>query len=279
MNMVPFDFKRFIETLTRAVESGDVSMERIDDAVRRILRVKLWLGVFEQPYGDETLVARVGSAEHRVIGREAVQKSLVLLKNDNDALPIRKDTSRLLLAGRGADNIGMQCGGWTVEWMGGHGDIVPGTSIRAAFEDVLPAGSVAYSETGDFDERAEVGVVVVGENPYAEGMGDQDDLTLSAEDIAAIENTRTHCDRLVVVLLSGRPLIVADQLALSDAFVAAWLPGTEGAGVADVLCGDVPFTGKLSHTWPRNAEQIPLSALQAHHEPPLFPFSFGLSLD
>lgn len=276
MNMVPFDYKLFIETLTRAVEAGDVRMARIDDAVSRILRVKARLGLFENPFGEAALVADVGSAAHREVAREAVQKSLVLLKNEGDALPIANTTPRLLLAGRGADNIGMQCGGWTIEWQGKHGAITTGTSIREALEAVLPAGAVAYSETADFDGGADVGVVVVGENPYAEGYGDNNVLVLGAEDIAAIDRTRALCERLVIVLLSGRPLLITDVLDKADAFVAAWLPGTEGTGVADVLLGEVPFTGKLSHTWPRSASQIPLNMLQAHEAEPLFPFGFGL---
>ncbi len=277
MNMVPFDFKLFIETLTRAVEAGDVSIERIDDAVRRILRVKIGLGLFESPFGDEVLVTEVGSAAHRAIAREAVQKSAVLLKNENTTLPISRDTPRLLLAGRGADNIGMQCGGWSIEWQGGHGAIAEGTSIKDALTTAFPYGAIIFDEHGNFETDAPVGVVVVGEDPYAEGYGDNNDLVLSAEDVAAIETTRAHCERLVVVLLTGRPLIITEQLAKADAFVTAWLPGTEGAGVVDVLLGDVPFSGKLSFSWPLSADQIPLSALRAHDEAPCFPFGFGLA--
>ena len=277
MNMVPFDFKLFVETLTQAVENGDVSIERIDDAVRRILRAKMWLGLFQAPFGDEDLLAQVGGDEQRKLAREAVAKSAVLLKNENDALPIAETTTRVLLAGRGADNIGMQCGGWAIDWQGGHGDITPGTTIREALAADLPDGAVSYSEAADFDERAEIGVVVVGEDPYAEGEGDTDELELGAEDLAAIEKTRSMCDRLVIVLLSGRPLLVTEQVALADAFVAAWLPGTEGAGLADVLLGKTPFVGKLSHSWPRSNAQIPLSALRASDEPPLFPYGHGLT--
>ncbi|MEO0566010.1 MAG: glycoside hydrolase family 3 C-terminal domain-containing protein, partial [Chloroflexota bacterium] len=141
----------------------------------------------------------------------------------------------------------------------------------------LPANAVAYSPTGDFEAHAEIGIVVVGEAPYAEGLGDKNDLTLADEDIAVINKTRAQCDKLVVVLLSGRPLLVTDVLEGADAFVAAWLPGTEGAGVVDVLTGDVPFTGKLNHTWPRNTEQLPLQALHDSDTDPLFPFGFGLT--
>ncbi len=277
MNMVPFDFRLFITTLTQAVENGDVLMERIDDAVARILRVKLWLGLFDNPISDEALLDEVGSAAHRAVAREAVQKSLVLLKNQNNALPLSRSVEKVLLAGRGADNIGMQCGGWTIDWQGGMGDITTGTSVLNALQAELPDGAVLYSATADFNTRAEVGVVVVGEDPYAEGFGDNSGLVLSPEDIAAIEKTRAQCDRLIVVLLSGRPLIITEQIELADGFVAAWLPGTEGAGITDVLLGAVPFTGKLNHTWPRTLDQLPLSRLKADAQPPLFPFGFGLT--
>jgi beta-glucosidase len=277
MNMVPYDFRLFINTLTQAVENGDVTLERIDDAVRRILRAKVWLGLFDNPYGDEAFKETIGSDAHRQVGREAVQKSAVLLKNEDSLLPLSKSTSKILLAGRGADNIGMQCGGWTIAWQGGHGDITEGTSIASAFKAQLGKESVIYSETGDFSERAEIGVVVVGENPYAEGFGDNTAIRLSDEDSAVIEKTRANCERLVVILLSGRPLIVTDQLSQVDAFVAAFLPGTEGAGITDVLFGDAPFTGKLSFSWPRSLEQVPLSKLKSDPVGALFPIGFGLT--
>ena len=276
MNMVPYDFRQFIDTLTRAVESGDVSMARIDDAVRRILRVKFWMGVFDDPFGDESLVAEVGSPAHRAVAREAVQKSLVLLKNENNALPISKEVSTILLAGRGADNIGMQCGGWTIEWQGGTGSITTGTSVLTSLNSDLPDSAIIYSETADFDIKAHVGIVVVGENAYAEGFGDNGDLTLSPEDISAIEKMRPQCEILIVVLFSGRPIVITDQLEIADGFVAAWLPGTEASGITDVLFGDVPFSGKLAHTWLRTLDQLPLSRLKAHDQSPLFPFGYGL---
>lgn len=277
MNMVPYDFRQFINTLTQAVENGDVAIERIDDAVRRILRAKLWLGLFERPFGDEALSASFGSSDHRQVAREAVQKSLVLLKNEQHTLPLSPSTSKILLAGRGADNIGMQCGGWTIEWQGGHGAITEGTSVLDALQTQLGAEAVIYSATADFETRAEIGIVVVGENPYAEGFGDNNTITLTIEDIQAIEKTRAQCDRLIVVLFSGRPLIMGDQIEQADAFVAAWLPGTEGAGITDVLFGDVPFTGKLSFSWPRSLEQVPLSKLKSDPDGALFPLGFGLT--
>jgi len=276
MVMVPFDYKLFINTLTAAVEKGDVSIQRIDDAVRRILRAKQWLGVFEQPFPDAALLNDVGSDEHRAVAREAVRKSVTLLRNEKDTLPLAKDTPSIFVAGRGADNIGLQCGGWSIVWLGGDGAITEGTTLLEGFKQA--SQNIRYDAAGDFgDARAETGIVVVAEPPYAEGMGDNDQLTLSEEDIATLKRVRPQVDKLALVILSGRPLLIADQLDLCDAVIAAWLPGTEGAGVADVLFGDHPFTGRLSYSWPRSKNQIPLSALKADSEPPLFPFGYGLS--
>ncbi|MBE2184772.1 MAG: glycoside hydrolase family 3 C-terminal domain-containing protein [Anaerolineae bacterium] len=279
MIMVPYDYKLFINTLTEAVEKGDVSIARIDDAVRRILKVKTWLGVFEQPFTDAALLQEVGSAAHRAVAREAVRKSATLLKNENNTLPLAKAAAPVFVAGRGADNLGLQCGGWSIEWQGGDGAITEGTTLLEGFKQVGGSGGIIYSADGHFEgeTRAGTGVVVVAENPYAEGIGDSDNLVLSEADIALIQRVRERVDKLALVILSGRPLLITGQLALCDAVVAAWLPGTEGAGLADVLFGDYPFTGKLAYNWPRSKAQIPLAALKADSEPPLFPFGHGLS--
>jgi len=276
MVMVPFDYKTFIATLTAAVENGDVPIERIDDAVRRILRVKAWLGMFENPFGREDLLPEVGSAEHRQVAREAVRKSLVLLKNENNTLPLSKDVP-VLMAGQGAHDIGMLCGGWSIDWQGGRGMTTIGTS---ALDAVRKAGvEVVVSPDGVFEagDLAPVGLVFVGESPYAEGMGDTNNLHLSPEDIAVIDRMRARCEKLVVVLISGRPLVITDVLPKADAFVAAWLPGSEADGIADVLFGDYPFTGKLSFSFPRSMEQVPLKALKQHPDGPLFPIGYGLT--
>ena len=274
MVMVPFDYLRFIAAATRAVEGGAVPMERLDDAVTRILRVKQALGLFERPVvaGD---LAAVGRAPHRVLAREAVRRSLVLLKNEG-ALPIRRDVATVFVGGQAADDMGMQCGGWTIEWLGKVGDITPGTTILGGIREAAgPGMQVEFAADGLFAGRAAVGVAVAGEAPYAEGMGDRADLALSADDAALIERMRASCDRLILVLVSGRPLIVTEQLPMVDAVVAAWLPGTEGGGVADVLCGDCAFSGKLSYVWPRSMEQVPQSALNGGA--PLFECGFGLA--
>ena len=282
MNMVPYDGKRFIKTLTRAVKRKDVTMERIDDAVGRILEAKLALGLFEQPFANKSLLKEVGSAVHREIAREAVRKSLVLLKNENEVLPLAKDLQRIRVAGEGANDIGIQSGGWTIKWQGKKGDITPGTTILEAIEQTVSSTTmVEYEVTGKFDgsEVADVCIAVVSEEPYTEGRGDRADLSLADGDRKMLENLMSSnsgngCQKLVVIMLSGRPLIVTDYLDDWDAFVAAWLPGTEGQGVADVLFGDRAFTGKLSFTWPRSMDQVPRSAVTK--TPPLFPYGFGL---
>lgn len=280
MVMVPFNYKRFIDSLTKAVESGAVAIERIDDAVRRILSAKFQLGLFENPSGDEGLLHKVGAQSHREVARAAVRQSLVLLKNDGRVLPLSKQTPLIFVAGQAAGDIGLQCGGWTIEWQGGTGNITTGTTLLRGIQDtVSKETSVRYDASGKFDGEstiADVCIVTVGETPYAEGEGDCEDLNLSAEDIMLIEQVRAKCEKLIVVLYSGRPLIVTEPLNKCAAFVAAWLPGTEGQGMADVLFGDYPFSGKLSYTWPRNMNQIPLNTEKNGDDEPLFPFGYGL---
>ncbi len=276
MIMTPYDSRSFCRALAKAVEQKDVSLERVDDAVRRILRVKFELGLFERPLADRSLLPRVGSPEHRAVAREAVRKSLVLLKN-KAALPLGSDVSLLYVAGRAADNLGNQCGGWTIEWQGGSGSITTGTTILAGLKAALSGKTaVEYSSSGDFKEtaKAPVGIVVVGEKPYAEGQGDKADLSLSSSDKELVKKMRSRCDKLVMLVISGRPLVITDVLPLCDAVVAAWLPGTEGAGVADVLTGVYPFQGKLPFSWPDSMEQVPL--WKTGGKGYKFPFGFGL---
>jgi beta-glucosidase len=277
MNMVPYEYGRFIDTLTDAVESGDVPLERIDDAVRRILTVKYEMGLFDHPFSNESLLAEVGSETHRALAREAVGKSLVLLKNDDATLPLSKETPSINVAGPGADDIGMQCGGWTIEWQGETGDITPGTTILEGIRSTVSADTaVDYDPFGHFESTAHVCIAVIGEEPYAEGQGDSDSLSLTIGDKRMLRRLPDRCDRTVVVLISGRPLIVTEYLNGWEAFVAAWLPGTEGQGVADALFGSVPFSGRLPYTWPRSVDQLPLSALKESGEEPLYPFGHGL---
>ncbi len=277
MVMAPDRHAELVATLKTLVQSGRIPQSRIDDAVRRILRQKIALGLWEKPYADRALLPQVGSEAHRQVGREAVRKSLVLLKNDGRVLPLSKMTRRIHVAGRNADDLGNQCGGWTMTWQGGSGAITTGTTILQGLRaGVLGGATVTYTRDGSGAEGADVGVVVVGETPYAEGVGDRADLSLSAEDVAAVRAVRAARIPTVVVLVSGRPMILSSILGDADAILAAWLPGTEGAGVADVLFGDFAPSGKLSHSWPRAMAQVPVNWGDAGYDP-LYPYGHGLS--
>lgn len=278
MMMYPLDIPGFIAALTTAVENGDVPLARVDDAVRRILTVKQRLGLFEQPLTDDSRMSEVGSAAHRAVAREAVRKSLVLLKNENAALPLGHDSGRIGVAGQAADDIGLQCGGWTITWQGSSGDIVPGETLLDALRQTLPDADIDYAADGQLaGGHADVGVVVIAEAPYAEGVGDCESLALDPADIALIERVRAQVDRLVLVIYSGRPLLLEPVEPLCDAIVAAWLPGSEGLGMTDVLCGDYPFTGRLPHAWIASMDQLPVTALSRNGAVPSYPYGFGLT--
>lgn len=283
MVMLTDRYAEFIRLLIELVEEGKIPMARIDDAVTRILRVKRAMGLLTPDAAakpvDPTLVEKFGSPAHRAVARDAVRQSLVLLKNSGGVLPLKPTASRIHVAGRGADDLGLQCGGWTINWQGSLGEVTPGgTTILAALRQRAGAGTeVTTSRDGSGAAGASVGIVVVGELPYAEGKGDRIDLTLAKEDAEAVAAMKAMGIPVVVVVLSGRPLILGDVAEQADALVAAWLPGTEGGGVADVLFGDVKPTGKLSFTWPRAMDQIPLGHNQAAVANPLFPLGFGLS--
>jgi beta-glucosidase len=282
MNMVPYDYQRFIATLTQAVEQGDVSEARIDDAVRRILRAKFALGLFDPAKEDGMTPGVIGNPEHRALAREAVTRSVVLLQNNRELLPISPTADRIFVGGEAADDIGIQSGGWTIEWQGKAGNITPGTTILDGITEAVNAETtVHFNRFGRFDRIlndqgapviADVGIAVVGEKPYAEGIGDSDNLILSEADLGVIERLRAQSEQLIVILVAGRPLVITEQLDLADAWVVAWLPGSEGAGVADVLFGLEPFQARLPYTWPRSLEQLP----QTTAEDPLFPAGFGL---
>jgi len=280
MVMVPEKYKEFYAALKDLAEKGEVPMARVDDAVLRILRVKIAMGLMDparSSLADRSLQARFGSPAHREVARRAVRQSLVLLKNEKKTLPLSKTAKRIVVAGKNADDIGNQCGGWTIDWQGKSGPIVPGgTTILAALKAAAKGGEVTFSADGTGATGADVAVVVVGEKPYAEFFGDREDLALDKDDLAAIANVKKAGIPVVVVVVSGRPLILGDALGQADAVVAAWLPGTEGQGVADVLFGDYKPTGKLSFTWPRTMAQIPINVGDAAYDPQ-FPFGFGLT--
>jgi len=284
MIMVPGELNKsrsyleFMSFLTEAVNEGSIPVSRMDDAVTRILKVKESMGLLDSAYeNDRTLIPSVGSAEHRAIARQAVAESVVMLQNNENVLPLSKDTKKIVVAGRGADNIGMQCGGWTISWQGGHGAITPGTSIYGGIKELASVNTeVIVSVDGSASIGADAVIVVVGEDPYAEMAGDRTDLELSREDLEVIRAVQASGSPMVIVLLSGRPMIITELLEQTDAFLAAWLPGTEGAGIADVIFGDHAASGKLPVSWPISMSQIPINVGDANYEP-LFPVGFGLS--
>ena len=269
--MEPYDWKNFMKTLEKLVEQGEVSKERIDDAVRRILTVKFELGLFDETVEEvkqatDKAMQAFGNEEHRAVAREAVRKSLVLLKNEDASVwNMLQEAGNILVAGKKADDIGAQCGGWSVSWQGSMGEITKGTSILEGIKEVAgETKQITYSARGTVTEDADAVIVVVGEEPYAETNGDRSagKLMLSEEDkyvLQRIKDTMEAQEKdipVILVLLSGRPITIAEELSLADAVVAAWLPGNEGAGVADVLLGNYEFTGTLSYTWPWYAADI-----------------------
>ncbi|WP_405873980.1 glycoside hydrolase family 3 protein [Streptomyces sp. NBC_00005] len=279
MFMQPYDAPQFEQALTAEVQAGRVPMSRIDDAVSRILRTKFQLGLFEHPYTDRTHIGTVGSPAHRAVARRAVAESQVLLKNDHHALPLRP-SQHLYVAGVNADDLGNQAGGWTVSWQGQSGNTAfPGTTILQGIKQ--NAKNVTYSADATAPTTgSDVGIVVVGETPYAEGMGDVGTgghtLNLSATDRANIDRVCSAIKTCIVLDVAGRPQIITGQLPKADAFVMSWLPGSEGEGVADVLFGKHPFTGKLPVTWPRSEAQEPINIGDANYDP-LFPYGYGLT--
>ncbi len=281
MAMEPNDYQRFIGLLMELVNEGRVTPARIEDAVTRILRVKFAMGLMDKkrsPLADRKLQRTFGSPAHREVARECVRQSLVLLKNERRTLPLSKHVGRIHVAGKNANDIGSQCGGWTIDWQGRSGNVTTGgTTILGAIQKAVSSSTkVTFTADGSEATGATFAIAVVGETPYAEGRGDREDLSLSPEDMSVIMNLKSAQVPIVVVLVSGRPMIVNEALAQSDAFVAAWLPGTEGQGVADVLFGDYKPTGKLSCSWPRSMSQIPINIGDANYDP-LFKYGYGLS--
>ncbi len=275
MIMVPQDYRKFQSTLKALVLSGEVAQSRIDDAISRILRVKFEMGLFENPMPPANNWGNVGSAADRAVASKAVSESAVLLKTAPNILPIARSAS-VLLAGVGADDIGIAAGGWTISWQGGAGNVTTGTTLRAALQSQL-GGALTYDAGGDFaaGTHASVGVAVVAERPYAEGVGDSSTLTLPADDLAVIAKLRPLVDKLVVVVLSGRPVMLDGISNQADAVVAAWLPGTEGEGLANVLLGSVPFTGTTPYTWPKTAADAPRIGKTAC-QGAVYPYGYGL---
>ncbi len=252
MVMLPYDYQLFFVDMQRALARGDISQTRLDEAVRRVISVKFESGLFDVTSTDSVATSSIGSKEHRELARTAVRKSLVALKN-NGVLPITKSTGNILVAGSASSNIGQQSGGWTVEWQGVDGNWIPGTTILQGVQEAVSAKTkVEHDKEGNFSAKqalADIGIAVVGEKPYAEGWGDNAQPQLTDEDLATIAKLKKLSKKIVVVIISGRPLDIDQYSKDWDAVVAAWLPGSEGAGVADVLFGEYPFTGKLPVKW------------------------------
>jgi beta-glucosidase len=235
------------------------------------------MGLFENPFPVETLKDSLGNDYHRKVARQAVRESLVLLKNEKQTLPLSKSTGKILVAGPRSNDIGSQCGGWTITWQGKTGPITKGTTILDAVRSVKSEDNVIFAEDGMTKEKAEMALVVIGETPYAEMMGDDQDLSLSAEDLKVIDNVKKMKIPYVILVISGRPLILDKVIDDAPAVVACWLPGTEAKGITDLIFGDFDFKGKLSYTWPASADQEPVNFGDAAYVP-LFPYGFGLTM-
>ncbi|KAK9735105.1 hypothetical protein RND81_04G184600 [Saponaria officinalis] len=285
MVMVPYNYTGFIDDLTYLVKNNYIQMDRIDDAVSRILLVKFTMGLFENPFGDPSLTNELGSQAHRDLAREAVRKSLVLLKNGKSGeaplIPLSKTAPKILVAGDYADNLGYQCGGWTINWQGfTDNKSTRGTTILTAIKSAVdPRTEVVFgaNPTTDFvkSNNFSYAIVVVGEPPYAETAGDSETLTLADPGPNVINNV---CGALkcVVIIISGRPLVIEPYMPTIDTLIAAWLPGTEGQGVTDLLFGDHEFSGKLARTWFRRVDQLPMNFGDPNYDP-LFPLGYGIT--
>ncbi len=254
MVMVPIDFLRFIEAATAAVQSGAISMTRIDDAVQRILRAKSAVGLFEEMPAPPPLRV-VGQDDHRRLAAEAARRSCVLLE-DAGVLPIGRDEP-IDVGGGAADDIGLQCGGWTVGWQGGSGRTTEGTTFLEALR-ATHAAEVGYDPAGDFDGQAanRVGIVCIAEEPYAEGPGDREVPLATPAEAELVGRMRQRCERLILVIFSGRPLVIPELISQADVVVAAWLPGTEATQIPGLLTGDYPFEGRLPQPWPATAADL-----------------------
>ena len=279
------DLEGFQEGVRTGVLEGSIPEERINDAVRRILRQKFRFGLFENPFPDKSLIKLIGIPEHRTVARQAVRESMVLLKNENQVLPLKKE-SKIVVVGSFANNSGLQSGGWTIEWQGTSENYQGATCILEGIQKISDS-EVKFDPDGTASfEDVDVAVIVVGENPYAEFFGDIGgemdlfQLTLTEEHQKLIQDYKEKGIQTVVVLISGRPLVVTEQIEKSDAFIAAWLPGSEGDGIAEVLFGEFDFKGKLPHSWPKSVDDY-----SGKYGPnfwdksiePLFPFGFGLT--
>ncbi|MGE5316688.1 MAG: glycoside hydrolase family 3 N-terminal domain-containing protein, partial [Chloroflexota bacterium] len=276
MIMLPYNYKEFIETVTALVSQNRITQSRIDDAVRRILRIKFKAGLFEHPYSDRTFTDKIGYYQHREVARECVRQSIVLLQKKDHILPLKKSGVKIHVAGKNADNIGNQCGGWSITWQGSSGDITQGTTVFEAVKNVAGEDLVTYSSNGSGVGDADIAIAVVGETPYAEGQGDRADLSLTTEDVNTVRTLKQAGIPVIVILISGRPMLINNILPYCDAIIAAWLPGTEGEGITDILFGDFQPSGLLSNSWPRDMQQVPVNVNDANYNP-LFGYGYGIT--
>jgi beta-glucosidase len=268
MVMVPLDWQRFIRVMHEAIGKGRIPMARIDDAVRRILAAKSWLGHGTDSDERPPLDA-VGSSEHRQIASRAARRGAVLLKNDR-GLPIR-DVPHILVGGQAAGDIGLQCGGWTVGWQGGEGPVTDGVTFLEALDQRFD-GTVTFDPHHHDDERTwDVGIVCVAEEPYAEGPGDRAVPTVRDADHLVFEDMRRRCRTLILIVYSGRPVVITEMIRQADAAIAAWLPGSEATELPDLVLGRADFEGTLTQPWPRSASDLDPSSAQC-----LFPLGHGL---
>jgi beta-glucosidase len=278
MAMEPYRPIDFINTLTDLVNSGEVSMNRIDDAVRRILRIKFGMGLFEKPYANRLLLDSAGTGYHRSIARQCVRESLVLLKKRDDLLPLPKENLHILVAGSHADDVGRQCGGWTLTHQGVSGNTIPGTSIYEGLMQVAPGNTYTYSADASAGSDADLCIVAIGENPYAESPGDRTSIDgiLTPQQTELVKKVKSFGIPVIVILVTGRPVNIRGFFHYADAVLAAWLPGTEGQGIADVLFGDNLPAGRLSYTWPMDNAQLPINYGDTDYDP-FYPYDFGIT--
>ncbi|OWM71636.1 hypothetical protein CDL15_Pgr005823 [Punica granatum] len=281
----PRDVVKFQDDLMSLVEAGEVPISRINDAVERILRVKFAAGIFEHPFSDRSLLDLVGCKLHREISREAVRKSLVLLKNGKDPekplLPLDKNARKILVAGTHADDLGYQCGAWTVRWIGDSGRTTIGTTILDAIKQTVgPESEVIFEQCPLVDTLSAhdfaFAIVAVGETPYAEYISSKTELVIPSDLADMICSVADRVPTLLA-LITGRPIeLKPEMLEKIDALVAAWLPQTEGNGITDVVFGDYDFMGRLPVSWFKRLDQLPMDPGAALYDP-LFPFGFGLT--
>jgi len=278
MIMVPDNYAATINAIVSGVTGGRIPQARIDDAVTRILNAKFALDLFNHPYTDRSYTGQVGSAAHRAVAREAVRKSLVLLKNDGGALPLpRTGPYSIVIGGKSADDLGNQSGGWSISWQGASGTRTTGSTFWQGLQRATAGTGITVQNVGTRTKgryRADVGIWIGGETPYAEGRGDSSTLAFGSDNAAQLGDICSRVTTCIAILYSGRPLIIGDQLPKADAFVAGWLPGTEGDGVTDVLFG-AGFSGKLPVSWPRAVTDEPINS--GDGKTPLFPLGYGIT--